>query len=353
MAISRLTDELQPGMTLDQNIYNRDKVLLLVKGAVLTEETIKAIKRLGYTKVEIKKPSDKPAYWNRIDGEKLMEFKKSYLESGDEIVELVKRIGEGRQVNIEEAYQVPGAILREVSSPFNLFPFLSQVEELDNHTHGHSINVSLISGALCHWLDLDADASRDIIVAGLLHDIGKSRLNPDILYKAQLTYKELQEYQDHTTYGHRMLEEANAPGVVSQAALFHHERGDGSGYPRGLKGDQIPLAAKIVAVADVFDTMTFNLSKGSKVCPFKVFERLQHEYISLLETGILIKFLARTAECYVGEMVRLNDGRTGQVVVINRSHPSRPMVRTENGLVDLETIPEIEIEAILPVTAGP
>lgn len=354
MAISRLTDELKPGMTLGQDIYNKNRVLLLARGAVLNEDNIKTIKRLGYTKVSILKPppSKMPEYWNRVDEKKLEEFRKTYEESGEEVAGLIKCIGAGQQVDIDQVYQVSGSVLQEVKSPYNLFPFLSQVEELDIHTYGHSINVSLICNAICQWLELEAEASKDIVAAGLLHDIGKRRLNPDILYKTQLTYKELEEFKSHTTYGFKILEETNAPEVVRLGALLHHEREDGSGYPRGLTDDRIPLVAKIIAVADAYDTMTFNQSKGSKVCPFRVLDQLQNDYLGLLDTKILITFLARTAECYVGEMVRLSDGRRGQIVVINRSRPSRPMVRTDNEIVDLSKLPEIEVESILPV-GGP
>lgn len=353
MVISRLTDELKPGMTLDQDIYNKNRVLLLARGAVLNEDNIKTIKRLGHTKVNVWKPSDGPEYWNRVDEKKLEEFKKTYEVSGEEVVDLIKCIGSGEQVDIDQVYRVSGSVLQEVGSTYNLFPFLSQVEELDVNTYGHSINVSLISSAICQWLELEEEVSRDIVAAGLLHDIGKSRLNPDILYKPQLTYKEQEEFQSHTTYGFKILEEANAPEVVRLGALLHHEREDGSGYPRGLAGGRIPLTAKIIAVADAYDTMTFNQSKGSKVCPFRVLEQLQNDYLGLLDTRILITFLARTAECYVGEMVRLSDGRHGQVVVINRSRPSRPMVRTDDGIVDLAKIPEVKVTAILPVAGGP
>lgn len=350
MAISRMTEELKPGMTLDQDIYNKNRVLLLAKGAVLTDETIKTIKRLGYTTVNVVKPPDRPEYWNHVDEKKLEEFNKSYEESGEEAVALIKCVGEGQQVTVDQAYQVPGSILQEVSSPYNLFPFLSHAEQMDDHTYGHSVNVSLICSAICQWLKLEEEISRDIVVAGLLHDIGKTRLNPDILYKSQLTHKELEEMEGHTTLGFRILEEASAPEAARQAALLHHEREDGSGYPKGIKGDQIPLAAKIVAVADVYDTMTYDQSRGKKVCPFKVFEKMHNEYLGILDTKVLITFLARTAECYVGELVLLSNGLSGQIVLINRSSPSRPMVRTDLGLIDLSTTTDIEIEAFLPAT---
>jgi len=352
LAVIHLTTELKPGMRLDQDIYNREKVLLLAKGAVLTEDNIKTLKRLGYIRVSIQKPSTSADYWNRIDEKKLNEFKKTYEESGEEVVELIKCIGDGQQVNTEKAFQVTGSILKECGSSYNLFPYMSQVKELDYHTSGHSINVSLICGAVCQWLAIEEEIKKDIVVAGLLHDIGKSRLNPDILYKSQLTIKDEEDFKKHTTLGLQILENTGAPEVVRLGALLHHEREDGSGYPRGLKGNDIPLVAKIIAMADVYDNMSFTQSRGSKPCPFKVLEKLQTEFLGVLDTRVLTTFLARTAECYVGEIVRLSDGRTGQVVVINRLFPSRPMVRSNDQIIDLSLNPEIQIESILPVSGG-
>lgn len=106
-------------------------------------------------------------------------------------------------------------------------------------------------------------------------------------------------------------------------------------------------------MADVYDNMALIQSQVSKPCPFKVLEKLWTEFLGVLDTRILTTFLARTAECYVGEIVRLSDGRSGQVVVINRLFPSRPMVRINNEIVDLSINQKIEIESILPVSGKP
>ncbi|MFZ5645674.1 MAG: HD-GYP domain-containing protein [Bacillota bacterium] len=349
--IRQLADELQPGMVLNQDIFNRNKVLLLAKGAVLSDENIKTIKRLGYTVISIQKDLGKieTEFWTRYDNEKYTEFKRSYEQSREEVSNMIKNINEGENVDVDKVYSVPESILKEARSPYNLFIYLSHIEQLDNHTYSHSINVSLIASAICQWLDLDAETTKDIIVSGLLHDIGKSRISPDILNKPErLEPGEWEEMKKHTIYGYRILEEANAPYNVRIGALFHHEREDGRGYPTGLPGTEIPLTAKIVAVADVYDAMTSNRAYRERVCPFKVIDKLQSDFYDALDTEILLTFLSRIAECYVGDMVRLSDGRTGQVVVINRLQPSRPMVRTEEGIVNLFEEPGVDITDILP-----
>lgn len=361
MALHRLTDELQPGSMLNQDVYSRDKVLLLSKGSILTKENIRTIKRLGYKEINVLKVNTrqnitrvKRALWNHIDKTKLMQFQKSYNQSAEEIIELIKYISDGHNVDVEKAYQIPKLILQDVGTPSNLFAYLNQIELLDNHTYGHCINVSLICSAICQWLNLQKDIAKGIIVSGLLHDIGKRYIDEKILNKPSLlTLDEWEKIKIHTIWGYRILKNANAPNMACMGALFHHEREDGNGYPLGLTGSRIPLTSKIIAVADVYDAMTSHRPYRSKICPFKVIEELKHEFFNSLDLKILIPFLIRVAECYVGETVRLSDGRVGQIAVINASHPAQPLIHTDDGVINLINEAGVEIEAILSLTDEP
>lgn len=227
--------------------------------------------------------------------------------------------------------------------------YLNIAKQLDDQTFVHSLNVSLICGLICRWLKIQNKETKDIVVAGLLHDIGKTRISRTILQKpGPLTDEEREEINRHTIYGYRILETANSPPSLRVGALFHHEREDGLGYPSGLNSSSIPLSAKIISIADVYDAMTSNRPYRGKICPFKVIAQFQHNFYGALDTGILLTFLNRIAECYVGEVVQLSDGRTGQIVLINPSTPSRPQVWTSDGIVNLKNEPDLEIDTLLP-----
>ncbi len=355
MGLERIANELQPGMILDQDIYTRDKVLLLAKGSVINEENIRTIKRLGYKHISVK-PKEQAAvdfsFWHHIDESEFRQFESAYSGSRDELNTIMKNIGSGQLVDVEQAYRIPGALLDEAGSPYNLFAYLNNVSQVDDYTYGHCVNVSVLCSVICKWLAMDEATSKDIVTAGLLHDLGKCNISPEILNKpGKLTPEEWEEIKKHTIYGYRMLEMAKAPYNIRVGALMHHEREDGSGYPTGLRGEQIPLIAKIIAIADVYDAMTSNRPHREKICPFKVLDQFQHDFFNLLDTKMLMTFLNRVADCYVGEMVRLSDGRTGQVVVINPAYPARPMVRDRSGVINLVNEKGIEIVDILPVGA--
>ena len=355
MGLGRIADELQPGMILEQDIYTRDKVLLLARGSVINEEHIRTIKRLGYKHVSVR-PKEQEAvdfsFWHHIDESEFHQFEANYSGSRDELNTVMKNIGNGQQVDMEQAYRIPSALLDKAGSPYNLFAYLNNVSQLDDYTYGHCVNVSVLCSVICKWLDMDEATSKDIVIAGLLHDMGNCNISPEILNKpGKPTSEEWEEIQKHTIYGYRMLEMAKAPYNIRVGALMHHEREDGSGYPTGLKGEQIPLIAKVIAMADVYDAMTSNRPHREKICPFKVIDQFQHSFFNLLDTKILMTFLNRVADCYVGEMVRLSDGRTGQVVVINPAYPARPMVRDRSGVINMVNEKGVEIVDILPVGA--
>ncbi len=350
MAIVRMTEELKPGMRLNEDIYNRNKILLLSSGAVLTEENIKIIKRLGYSSVSVDRPQeDTSNFWPTISPEEILEIKDLYIKTNEESEDLIKAVISGNPVTIDEAYDIPGSLLSKPKAAYDLIPTLAHVLQLDKNTYNHSINVSLICGVICRWLGFPEDISKDYVVAGLFHDVGKTRLNPDILYKIQRSFKEQDDYESHTKIGYEILKNSGFHEDVCLGALLHHERIDGSGYPNGLKDEKIPQVAKLVAVADTFDKLTSEMAEKGQGCPFKVLEVLKNENLGLLDTKILFSFCDRTAECYVGEFVALSDGSKGQIVMSNRNNPCRPVVRIGDKLVELERHPELEIQSLVSI----
>jgi putative two-component system response regulator len=129
----------------------------------------------------------------------------------------------------------------------------------DDETNRHAQRIGRSAVAMAQTLDLPSDTIALLGRAAALHDIGKISISDTILRKpARLTMEEFAVMQRHTTVGARILAGSRAPvlQLAQEIALTHHERWDGSGYPRGLAGDAIPIAGRVVAVADVFDALT-------------------------------------------------------------------------------------------------
>lgn len=140
----------------------------------------------------------------------------------------------------------------------------------------HSSHVGLYSKKIAEELGYDEDFQKTIYYMGMMHDVGKVLIPREILCKnGKLDDSEWEEMKKHTVYGANILEDFNAVPGIQEAALYHHERFDGNGYPTGLKGEEIPIYARIICVADSFDAMNTNRSYRKRLSDQIILEELQ------------------------------------------------------------------------------
>lgn len=138
----------------------------------------------------------------------------------------------------------------------------SQLRLLGEYNKCHAINTAILSGAVAKKMDLSEGMINDIVLAALLHDIGKTRISQDLLTKTSLTTQEQKLIQDHTRIGYKILKlEMELPENIARVALDHHECNDGSGYPAGKSGERINTETHIVNVCNFFDDLTSNRTR--------------------------------------------------------------------------------------------
>jgi len=137
----------------------------------------------------------------------------------------------------------------------------ASIDAKDQYTAGHSRRVSLLAWQLAVRVGFDEEQAERVRICGLVHDVGKIGVPESVLCKAgKLTPEEFALIKRHPEIGHRILKDLPQFDDVLPGVMHHHERWDGGGYPHGLKGDQIPLVARILALADTFDAMSSNRS---------------------------------------------------------------------------------------------
>ena len=143
-----------------------------------------------------------------------------------------------------------------------------------------------------------------------------------------------------------MVADLDIDNGIKQAILMHHERMNGYGY-LGVHWDSVHKFAKIIGIVDVFEAMTSDRPHHKRKHPFEIIKMFEEEGYGVLDTEYLYIFLKNIAHNYIGNRVRLSNGDEGNIVFINHQSPSRPMVQTENGIVDLMEPNNIKIEAFI------
>lgn len=230
-----------------------------------------------------------------------------------------------------------------------LFDMIHQMHSLNDTVYAHCVNVALISRMIGRWLHLEQHELNILTCCGLLHDIGKLAIPDEVLNKpGKLTDEEFALIKSHPTKGYDMLRNQNIDNRIKQAALMHHERYDGSGYPNQLKSEFLSDFSTIVAIADVYDAMTAARSYREPLCPFQVIEKFEQEGFQKYHTKYIYVFLHNIASTYQSNRVMLNDGRGCKIVMLNQNTLSKPIVQFDDGsCIDLSSQRELYITKIL------
>ncbi len=351
------TDQAEAGMTVAADIYTANNQLIIPKGTVLDDWMITRLRFYNIYGLVIAKQTTEASVVEEVSYIEMLrntpEFKKfnrTYVGSVQNVENNFKEVLENSTpFNIDALLSETNQILSEGRNGAHILEMLHGIRNYDDMTYVHSLNVSLICNVFAGWLKLSEEDTRVLTLCGLLHDIGKLLIPKEIISKAgKLTPAEFEIIKTHSTRGYEALKAHKLDSRILNAAWMHHERCDGSGYPQGLKGDQIADFAKIVAIADVYDAMTSDRNYRNRICPFRVVEEFEKDGFLKFDPGYLLIFLEHVVESYLHNIVRLNDGREGEVIMINKLSLSRPVIKlSATEYVDLSKNRKLFITEII------
>ena len=232
-----------------------------------------------------------------------------------------------------------------------MFDMLYNMRTVTDSVYAHCLNVALISRMIGRWLHFERHELDVLTIAGLLHDIGKLLIPDEVLNKpGALTDEEFALIKKHPKLGYDILKrQTELDSRIAKAALMHHERCDGSGYPTGLTEDFIDNFAMIVGIADVYDAMTAARSYRAPLCPFQVISNFEKDGFHKYHTKYILVFLKQIASAYQSNRAILSDGRGCTIVMLNQNSLSRPIVQfDDNSCLDLSTASkDLYIKAVL------
>lgn len=355
------TKKLIPGMILANSVYNHADQLILPKGSRITEESITRLQFYEIDRVLIEtlvssNTSNEDVflttYSERVKAsEEFISFKTQFDDTAgftkyalDEVV-----AGNSSPELLEDLSSSAIGLINTSENNLELLDMLHNMRDSDDVTYTHSLNVSIISAIMGHWLHMSEEDVNMLIVAALFHDIGKLLIPQEILYKpTKLTEKENALLKTHPYKGYQILQSSGMQEQIALAAMQHHERCDGSGYPGKLTKKNINAFAKIIAIADVYDTMTAARSYRGPLCTFEVLSTFEKDGYRCYDAAYLVPFMQNVVNSYINNTVRLNNGEKGEIIMINKNALSRPIVHCEGQIYhDLLQEKDLKIVAIL------
>lgn len=356
--------QLVEGCILLKDVQGKSGRPIVKKNTVLTSEHITILQKFLVESVEVSsKMADGKTYrpGSRKYTEK--EFKKiitvarptkitsftaHYLQVVTQFKEAFIQWNNGVPIDISKTRNFIIPLLERIDEQGIEVFTLHQYVEAKEYIYYHSVALSVIAAFIGKKLGFEKGEWLQIGLAGLLSDVGMTRIDPDIITKGEfLLEKQEQDLKNHPTYSSRMVE--NLPAVTSAvklAILQHHERMDGSGYPLGLTQGKINQYARVLAVADTYHAMTSERIYKKRQSVFKAIGELYNQQFAKFDARVVKAFIKSFANHALGKNVQLSNGETGEIAFIDEEQPTMPFIKldTTSKVISMQENPQLAIE---------
>lgn len=343
-----LINELRPGMIPSMDINIEGKVLL-AKGVALTESIIDKLKEsyiINKVEVYLKNDSDEPIM---LKVKTINELEVTFNEFSSDLENIFKDISTINTPNMNEIRIFSKKIQQEFMATGTVIKNVVLYGSGKDAIYRHSVNVAAISFILGKWLGLNEKDLSLLNYSAIMHDIGKTQLDKELLEKNyNLSYDEYETFKTHPVIGYHYAQQIPYLNpLVPKAILLHHERLDGSGYPLQLKEDKIPQFSKIIAIADVFDEVSSNRYTKDIRGPLDALKVIQDESLTKLDCSYCNMFLSHVVNYYTGENIQLNDGRTCKIIQVQLNNLTKPLLLDDSGFLDLNAEKDLYVEKLI------
>lgn len=359
---------VKPGMVAAEDVLTTDGKLIIAKDTVFDEDILERLMQYSVFAVYIKEEEEEivkqvkeelqkkseleEGYLEKLKhSQKFVDFQKDYMHSVSDLENSLKSLAEGSgELQKEELLGSVNEVLDKTDNSLNLLDMLHCMRDYDDVTFVHSLNVGVLSNLIGReTIKRITDEELNVLtLAGMLHDVGKLMVPEDVLQKkGRLTVQEQVVVQTHALHGYNILKELDIDSRIAEAALCHHERCDGSGYPNGKGFNEIPQFAKIVAIADVYDAMTSNRIYREGISPFEVVSMFEEEGFFTFDIEYLLPFLNKVVTSYLHNRVHLSNDEIGKIVMINQGKLAKPVVQVGDTFRDLSVLKNISIDKVI------
>lgn len=326
------------------------------KGVIKREETIEKIRRMGvqYVYIDVEKGLDSQdsETAQEVDRrneqalqkageqrqgiqhkvaltEEIVIAQRIHSQAQGLVGSFMNNVKMGAAIDIAPIHQLADELQNSVLRNANALSCLGRIREKDNYLLEHSVNLSVLMSLFGNYRNLPADVLHQTIVGALLHDLGKILTPDEILHKpGRLSAEEFEVMKMHARHSRDILASTEGIGEIAViTAAQHHEKLDGSGYPEGLKGDEITEYGRMVAITDVYDAITSDRVYHKGMTPTQGLKKLLEWSGDHLDPDLVRQFIRCIGLYPVGSLVLLESGRLAVVVETNEQDQRLPVVR--------------------------
>lgn len=355
-----MINQVSPGAKLGKTLYREDGRVLLHRGTELTGGYLETLAKVGYQALYVLDPhaEDMPP------SEPISE--RTRQEAIQAVRATFRRVREPNRSLDQEwtsrriLYNTATSIISELQGNRDLNLQIAELRTMSSYTFDHSVNVCILGIALAERLGMPQSRLADLAMGLLLHDVGKTMITRESVHAHEGAERiEDESYRQHPRLGFDVLQQLGntLTGPARIIALQHHERYDGSGFPKGLVGNDIHEFAQVAAIANTYDNLIHDASQGRPSPPDQAMEYLMASGGSHFNHRMVAEFLKLLVPFPLETTVRLSTQEEGLVVAVDRGLPMRPTVRVTadpSGTVrqrpyelDLRRHPDITILQIL------
>ncbi|USD37567.1 HD-GYP domain-containing protein [Ferrimonas sp. SCSIO 43195] len=351
-------DQLALGMYVE-SIPDHPKLSMVQKGYIKDPSTLGMLRNLGVERIVIdpskskraptvSKPQPVAAKTPAKDSLKseLPKAKKLLTQAKQLQSRLMSDVKLGQQLDLQPVNIMADEFIGSVFRNQSALACLRLIKDKDDYLLEHSLGVTILMTLFARALGISGTTLHQLCVGSLLHDIGKIRIPEAILNKpGKLTPEEFEVMKTHAEHSRQII--SSTPGISKvslDVAAMHHEKLDGTGYPQGLKGEQITMAGRMVAICDIYDAMTADRVYHKGMAPTLALKRLLGMTPNGLDKNLVVKFIQCLGVYPNGCMVELSSGRVGIVMETENRKPTKPLVKVVYNLKTQTHIMPNEIE---------
>lgn len=324
-------EDLKPGMKFSKPVYMDGENLLAPEGVEIKQKDIDRLRRWEISEVQtegepVNENGQAPQDRMFLGDGATFEYNKA-VDLADNIFLQTNNGGLPDKVDIDEV--VENVFQLFIEKPDQLIGPMFQVQNTQHSLSQSAVNCIILAILIGQNLKLPNYQLVNLATAALLHDIGMTKIPKAILNKSgQLSDKERKIMTTHPVYSYRVItRELGYAEEVGRTALYHHERWDGKGYPKQLKGKEIPLTARILSVVDAYEAMVRARPYRDSMIGYRAMRQILNDNSRRFDAEILKVFLKSMGIYPVGSIVILNDGSVAKVMKNHKQVPLRPVVR--------------------------